>query len=370
MLKFGWTLTLLCMAALPVSSQTIYSPSVSVSGTTVTVSMFFDAGFSIKDYDQGCPPGANGYPFVLYDVSYQVDGGSSVDVPYNSGWQTEWQSGCTYSNQSNGYTISFSYTGNAGNHNVQVTLAYTDNNNDGGFISTDQLSYSVGGGPILIDGGNLQNSNSWNYCISASCSPVPPCQGCFLWPLSHVSSPSTTGSSLETYQYGPAYWGILYYYPHNFTSQEVNATNFQVQWQYYVDSSSYIQALEFDFPVIYNNLAFYFGSQCVQGANWQYWNPNNSTWNDFSPEVPCTETGANTWHTLVWNGTRTSSQFTYQTLQIDGQQYTVNTTLTAPTNTTGIANNSITIQFQPDGNYVNPNPGYHEWIDNVQASVW
>ncbi|HKR31397.1 MAG TPA: hypothetical protein VJT08_13020, partial [Terriglobales bacterium] len=171
-------------------------------------------------------------------------------------------------------------------------------------------------------------------------------------------------------------WGILYYYTHYFNSQELNSTNFKVQWQYNVDSSNYIQALEFDFPVIYNNLAFYFGTQCVQGANCQYWNPNGTSgdgthgWHDFSPTIPCTQTAANTWHTLVWSGTRTAAQFTYATLQIDGQQFSINQTLNAPTNTTGIANNTITIQFQPDGNYVNPNPGYHEYVDSIQAWVW
>lgn len=359
----------LCLAQ-SVSAQQITNQSVSTSGNTVTLNLTFDAGWS-GTWDTNCPYYGQTYPFWLSGIQYQVDGGPVNDAPNPSIQAQSSATECSdYNWPDNVYSIQFSYTDDEpGNHNVQVTLDYLDDGNDSGDVQT-QFGYSISGG-ILIDGGNLQNSTNWNYCITSSCSPVAPPYGDFLWPFGqHISSPSTTGSSLESYQYGPPYWGILYYYAHYLNSQEVNTTNYQVQWQYYVDSSTYVQALEFDFPVIWNNQAFYFGSQCVQGANWQYWNINNGTWNDFSPEVPCTQTTAGTWHTLVWYGTRTSSQYTYQTLEIDGVQYTVSTTLNAPSNGTGIANDTITIQFQPDGNGLNPNYGYHEYIDNLQAWVW
>ena len=234
------------------------------------------------------------------------------------------------------------------------------------YDGSNSTTVSITGSVTNIAGGNLDDLSGWQSCAEASCNPVAPSYHEF---NQQSSSPSIDGSAIETYQYGPPNWGILYYYTHFLTPQEAASVNFKVQWQFYVDSDTYVQALEFDFPVIYNNLAFYFGTQCVKGGFWQYWDPNVHQWNDIT-SAPCYATGPGTWHKLSWYGTRSGSQFTYQCLQIDGQQYPVGITLNAPSNSTGIANNTITIQFQPDGNGANPNPGYHEYIDDVQAWVW
>jgi hypothetical protein len=77
-------------------------------------------------------------------------------------------------------------------------------------------------------------------------------------------------------------------------------------------------------PASINHLWYYFGSQCNRiDGKWDYWNPNSGTgthgWHASS--VPCGEFSANTWHTVIWYGTRTSSQVTYSAIQIDGTQY-------------------------------------------------
>jgi hypothetical protein len=222
---------------------------------------------------------------------------------------------------------------------------------------------------ILIDNGNLDDLTPWGSCDSTNCNPTPPTTFEF---NQNSPSPSLDGGSIETFETGPAFWGILYFYHHTLSTTEQAKTNYRVEWNFNVENTSF-QGLEFDAPVALNNLIYYFGTQCAvpqgggSGKVFQYWNPNNRMWNNttFACDQIIT---ANAWHTLVLYGTRTSSQFTYVTLSIDGQQFSLNKTLTAPANTTGIANNTMTVQFQKDGN--SSGTSYHMYVDEVNAWIW
>ena len=121
-------------------------------------------------------------------------------------------------------------------------------------------------------------------------------------------------------------------------------------------------------PASINHLWYYFGSQCNRiDGKWDYRNPNSGTgthgWHASS--VPCSGFAANTWHTVIWYGTRTSSQFTYNAIQIDGTQYAVNITLPAPSTTWG---DDFIVQFQPDGD--SAGTGYSMFVDEINAWVW
>jgi hypothetical protein len=237
-----------------------------------------------------------------------------------------------------------------------------------GWHSADVTAASAA---ILIDNGNLDDRSGWSFCDTTACNPTPPTTFEF---NQNVPSPSLDGNSIETFETGPAGWGILYFYTHFLTANEQTKTNYRTEWNFNVENTSF-QGLEFDSPVVVNNILYYFGTQCavpqspggVSAKVIQYWDPNVHAWSNLP--IACDQLiTPNTFHTWVLYGTRTSTQFTYLTVSIDGQQFTLNKTLNAPTNNTGIANNTITVQFQKDGN--SSGTSYHMYVDEVNAWVW
>ncbi len=238
------------------------------------------------------------------------------------------------------------------------------NNGDAGTYSAVWTTNTGTTTPSLLMGGNLDQVTGWRYCVTGGCAPHAPTT----YQLTQNNlAPSLDGSDLATYQATNTnnYWGILYYLTDHLTSTQQQATNYTAEWSYQVDNISSVQALEFDFPVVLNNLKFYFGTQCVPNGYWQYWNPNTSHWNNTT--LHCTQVTAG-WHTLRWLGTRTDTEYTYSKLEIDGALYDVSITLPASTRHSGDpSNGTLTVQFQPDGR---PNSGFHEYVDKVNAWAW
>ncbi len=213
--------------------------------------------------------------------------------------------------------------------------------------------------PITTDSSGNGTVGNWGWCISG-CGGAPATHS-----LTHTGT-SLDGNGLDAYDSGNAYWGVLYYHK---TGAHDSATNYEVTWSFMTDTAwTNVQALEFDFPASIGGLWFYFGSQCNRAdGKWDYWNPNPGTgihgWHASS--VPCSGFAANTWHTVTWYGTRTASNFTYNAIEVDGTQYAVNITLTAPSTTWG---DDFIPQFQPDGD--SAGTGYNMYVDKVNAWVW
>lgn len=213
--------------------------------------------------------------------------------------------------------------------------------------------------PITSDGNGTVGN--WGWCTTSNCSSSPPAK----FSLTHTSD-ALDGNGLDAYDSGNAYWGALYYHK---TGAQDAATNYEVAWSFKTDTAwTNVQALEFDFPASINKLWYYFGSQCNRAdGKWDYWNPNPGTgthgWHATS--VPCSGFAANTWHTVTWYGTRTSAQFTYNAIQIDGQQYAVNITLPAPSTTWS---DEFIVQFQADGD--SAGTGYNLFADEINAWLW
>jgi len=245
----------------------------------------------------------------------------------------------------------------------QWSVSYSGGGGGGGLIPTPPANAThlanLDDDPISSNGNGTVGN--WGWCTTTDCSPTPPAT----FSLTHTSD-SLDGNGLDAYDSGNSYWGALYY--HKNGAQD-SATHYEVEWSFKTDTAwTNVQALEFDFPASINSLWYYFGSQCNRSdGKWDYWNPNSGTgthgWHASS--VPCSGFDANTWHTVIWYGTRTSSQFTYNAIEIDGQQYAVNITLPAPSTTWG---DDFIVQFQPDGD--SAGTGYSMYVDEVNAWVW
>jgi hypothetical protein len=215
--------------------------------------------------------------------------------------------------------------------------------------------------PISSDPSN-QPVGQWGYCFASDCG-APPQQLSF----THTSNPSVDGNGLDAFDSGNAYWGVLYNHKNG---QQNFATHYEVEWQFQLDVPfTSTQAVEFDFPVSIGQQFFYFGSECDNGGNWRIWNPNPGSgvhgWHATS--VACPNFAANQWHTIRWYGTRTSTDFTYVALEVDGQQFSINTTISASPCCNGWADEFF-VQFQPDGNAAGT--GYNMYVDTVNAWIW
>jgi hypothetical protein len=200
---------------------------------------------------------------------------------------------------------------------------------------------------------------TWGYCFDSSCGKQPAQLS-----LMHTGSPSVDGDALDAFASGNSFWGVLFLHKNG---QQNFATNYEVEWQFQLNVPfTSTQAIEFDFPVSINQEFFYFGSECDNGGNWRIWNPNttNHGWN--STGIACPSFTANQWHTIRWYGTRTDTSFTYVALEVDGKQFSLNTTFSK-----FCCNNwadEFVVQFQSDGN--SAGTGYHMFADTVNAWLW
>jgi hypothetical protein len=201
---------------------------------------------------------------------------------------------------------------------------------------------------------------TWGHCTTSDCG-APPAQ----MSLTHTSNPSVDGDALDAFDSGNPFWGVLYY--HKNGAQNF-ATHYEVEWQFRLDVPfTSTQAIEFDFPASIGQGFFYFGSECDNGGNWRIWNPNPTNHGWFSTGIACPNFTANTWHTVRWYGTRTDTDFTYVALEVDGKQYSINTTLSKSPCCNGWSDEFV-VQFQPDGN--GSGTGYNMYVDTVNAWLW
>jgi hypothetical protein len=242
------------------------------------------------------------------------------------------------------------------------SVTYSGGSGGGGLIPTPPPNAThlanLDDDPISSNGNGT--TGNWGWCTTTDCSPTPPAQ----FSLTHTGT-SLDGNGLDAFDSGNPYWGALYYHKNG---AQNSATHYEVTWSFMMNTAwSNVQASEFDFPASIAKIWYYFGTQCNRAdGKWDYWNPNSGTSHGWHPtSVACTGFNANTWHTLTWYGTRTSSQFTYNAVELDGQQFPVNITVTAPSTTWG---DDFIVQFQPDGD--SAGTGYSMYVDKVNAWLW
>jgi hypothetical protein len=207
-----------------------------------------------------------------------------------------------------------------------------------------------------------QTSASWGSCGTTDCAGGSG-TGSF-WQAFSQGSPSLGGSSMELYRDG-VYANALWWRKFGNYNWATNLLlDFYVQLDQ--DSLTNAQSLEFDpfqFVGGYNYMA---GSQCNYAAGlWDIYDAADGHW--VHTTVPCKKFSADTWHHIQWYVTvdHTAHTYTYVTLVVDGQPYSIGMTEGAKNNGW---NNNVGVQWQLDVN--SKGDGYHEWVDQASLTVW
>ncbi|MGC1228149.1 MAG: hypothetical protein WA859_16855, partial [Candidatus Sulfotelmatobacter sp.] len=107
------------------------------------------------------------------------------------------------------------------------------------------------------------------------------------------------------------------------------------------------------------------GSQCDfnQTGKWTIWDPLHEIW--IPTAFSCKHFPSNTWIHLIWTLERVGNQVHYVTLNVDDQEYDVDTYYTAQPNW---YQEEIDVAFQLDGNY--QQQPYAVWLDEVTLNAY
>jgi len=246
-----------------------------------------------------------------------------------------------------------------GKHTIEVVAEDT-----AGYIATASTDVDV----AAQDSGlpDIQNIPQWVSC-SAVLDTGTTCAaglGTAVSNLSqHQSAPSLDGSAAKFSMGGPTpYSNELYWIPLGGGS---NVSHFVYDLWFYVDQGDAPQSLEFDVNQAFGGTRWTWGTQCDfnQSHVWNIWDPLHGVWQLTS--IPCDHFPSNTWIHLVWTLERVGNQVHYISLNVDNQNYNVDTYYTAQPNW---FQEEIDIAFQMDGNY--KQEPYDVWLDEVTLSAY
>ncbi len=180
-------------------------------------------------------------------------------------------------------------------YRAAVNVVYVDARNDKSFRRTVLglllfagllLSFAAVTGKAYAE--EITNFNQittgWQLCTGPSCAGGSGNPTCEIQKFD-ISSPSLDGKSMELQLCGPAYSNNGWYYD---TGAQDSDTNFTLNLEFYVPSTTYIEALEFDqFQYLHagdggvtKNTRLYFGTQCVTGGDWWVWDSSGLGWID------------------------------------------------------------------------------------------
>jgi hypothetical protein len=191
------------------------------------------------------------------------------------------------------------------------------------------------------------------------------------WMALNQTTPSLDGASTEFHMTASKQWADVLFW--NKLGPNTSATHFTWSFYFRVSSSSTnLAALEFDIFQFIVPVEYMFGSQCTYTTGyWDVWNASTHKWVQTS--LGCTKFTTNTWHHIVWNvhRTTTDNKMHYDSLTIDGVQHTLNIAEPSGALPSGWSN-MMGVQWQLDG------PGNlnllpitaNEWIDKVSLKVW
>jgi len=184
------------------------------------------------------------------------------------------------------------------------------------------------------------------------------------WMAPFQTSPSMSGSSRELFAGGPAWTNVLFIKTMPGTS---TASHFLWDFWVYQDptTAAHIWSSEFDLWQVLGGREFMIGSQCDFGDGyWSTWDSAGNRW--ILNGIACPRWAPNTWHHIQWYVERVSpTQYRYDTLVVDGHPYGLNQTWTI--NSTSWQD-MICIQYQLDQD--STGTPVHEWVDNVQLTMW
>ena len=210
------------------------------------------------------------------------------------------------------------------------------------------------------------------YEICKTCTPDGP--QLVLWMKQGVTSPSLTGSAMQTYSggtlpYSDAFWNnriVGNGAPIPDSNHTLNPTlhHFIYDVYFYIQDPSVSQALEFDINQFVNGRSLIWGHEgrIAGGHEWDIWHNSVGHWRPTG--IPCNPT-PNAWNHVVIEVERTSDDnLHFISITMNGSKATTDYYDTAtPTNWYG-----VTINYQQDGDYAQH--AYSVWLDKVNFTYW
>jgi hypothetical protein len=174
-----------------------------------------------------------------------------------------------------------------------------------------------------------------------------------------VGSPSLSGSAAR-FDVGGVAWGAALWW-HELGGHD-EAQNLRYDLDFYVQSTSNAQALEFDVNQNVGGSRYIFGTECdFRGSGtWRVWNTPADSW--VSTGVGCSAPDTGTWHHLTWEFQRGGGQVHFIAVTLDGQRHGVGMAFDAiPQGGSG-----LDVAFQAD--LTASGSDVSVWLDNVNLS--
>ncbi len=209
-----------------------------------------------------------------------------------------------------------------------------------------------------------QNSTGWGSCTTCAGGQH---NADSYWEAQYQSSPSKDGSSTELYISASQSYSNALFWDH--LGAQDFATHFTWDfWVYLGSSSTSAQALEYDMLQDVGGREYMFGTQCNYGSGyWDVWNQSTTHW--IQTSLKCTKFSANTWHHIIWNfhRTTTDTKMYFDSLTLDGVVHSLNMSEPSGPMPNGWSD-GLLVQWQLD-TPASPLTA-SEWIDEVKLTIW
>jgi hypothetical protein len=211
---------------------------------------------------------------------------------------------------------------------------------------------------------NAQDKLNTGVCSGANCAGGSGSGAAWIAPFQ--TTPSVSGHSVELYNAGSGFDTLWYWH----LGSQNQATHLEFEFSLRVDSNSLIEAQAFENgPQQYVNGYKYSMTMQCEGPKqlWRVWDQAARGWK--ATPVACPHWTPNVWHKVQMYITtnHTNHTETYHTLIVDGKAYPLEITV-------GVTNvnfgNNLGFQFQIDNKLGSSGPGIHEWLDDVNLTVW
>ena len=248
-----------------------------------------------------------------------------------------------------------------GSHTIMVKA--TDSK---GLTANQSVSVTASLPPVSIPStaklfDNIDQMGQWQSCSACAgqggAGPVTP----YTQTLNQAT-PSMDGNSSQFWLGGTSavpYADALWW---NQLGAQPAATNFVYDLYFYIQTPQYAQALEFDANQSVNGKKFIFGTQCNirGGAQWDVW--DGAQWQHTG--ITCNAPSAYTWHHVILEFSRTSTNVNFLSVSLDGNRQYINRSYPAIT----VNAAELNVAFQIDGDYAQHN--YSVWLDKVRFFYW
>lgn len=174
-----------------------------------------------------------------------------------------------------------------------------------------------------------------------------------------ISSPSLSGASTR-FDISGTPWGAALFWLE--LGSHDDAQNLRYDLDFYIDSTSSAQALEFDVNQTANGNKYIFGTECDfrNTGTWRVWNGPAHTWASTGVGCPMPDAGA--WHHLTWEFQRSGGQAHFIAVTLDGNRHDVGMAFDG----LGQSGSGLDVAFQADLNAAGGNVSV--WLDNVGLS--